>query len=501
VLRAKSSLDKRNPWLLTTKTSLAMNLLDQSLLDQACIMAEDVLEASGSSVTVDAENVLACVDVLATSLFRQGKKEEAGKKRRDLLSTCEAQLGKTHPFTLDAAYSLGEFYGDEGAYDKAQDLYIPVLQHFRDVQQLGKDAVKVATLLAVTYREQGKFDNAENLCIEAIGWCEDAFGENHIETLSLYNVLGRIYLERGQRPLAETLYDSVLSKLEEHHHGNELEIYVKNNVAELRRQQGNPESAHELMREALTLTETRHGKRHPASINMAGNVLGASLNKHLTDELEQWALETIKVKEQILGVTHPSTIKTISDLAYAYGDNGRFEDAQRLYKGIEESGGLEALQQLVPARYAIFCGKLADLYFREDQLEKAQELEERALAIRKQLYGDNHNATLVSMANLASTLHAQEKYAQAEGYLRHIVAVREENANADSQSLVKLLKSRVDLAATLFFEDKFDEAAELYRDSLEASDMLSVDSSITDIWKADFEKVLENLPKQELPEA
>jgi pentatricopeptide repeat protein len=269
-------------------------------------------------------------------------------------------------------------------------------------------------------------------------------------------------------------------------------------MAELKRQQGEFEVAEGLMLEALKLAETKHGKLHPTSVNMAGNLLGISLHEHLTADLEEMVLGNLVAKERLYGVTHPSTIKTMSDLAYAYGEHGRFEDARRLYKRIEDAGGLEALEQLNPSRYATFCGKLADLYFREEQFETAQGLEERALSVRKQIYGDSHRATLVSMANLASTLHAQKKYAEAGVYLRYIVTVREDIVKADPHSIFLLLKSESSLAANLFFQDQFEEAAELYRDILEISQTIGVDAAIMDVWRSDFGKVLEKLPQQEL---
>jgi len=115
----------------------------------------------------------------------------------------------------------------------------------------------------------------------------------------------------------------------------------------LRRQQGQLEAAQELTLEALQLAEGRHGKLHTISIGIAGNLLGISLPEHLTAEREEMALETIVAKEKIFGATHPSTITTMSDLAYACSDHGRFEDPQRIYSRIEEAGGLETLEPLI----------------------------------------------------------------------------------------------------------------------------------------------------------
>jgi predicted 3-demethylubiquinone-9 3-methyltransferase (glyoxalase superfamily) len=50
----------------------------------------------------------------------------------------------------------------------------------------------------------------------------------------------------------------------------------------------------------------------------------------------------------------------------------------------------------------------------------------------------------------------------------------------------------------LFFQDQFEEAAELYRDILEISQTIGVDAAIMDVWRSDFGKVLEKLPQQEL---
>ncbi len=91
-----------------------------------------------------------------------------------------------------------------------------MLQQFRDLQQFGKDAVKVAARLAVAKREQCKYQDAENLCNEAIMWCKEVYGEDHIETLSVCDVLGRTYLMDNRRTDAENLY---FTKIEEQSQG------------------------------------------------------------------------------------------------------------------------------------------------------------------------------------------------------------------------------------------------------------------------------------------
>jgi tetratricopeptide (TPR) repeat protein len=497
MVQLKSSLGVHNSTLLTTKTMLAKNLLNQNMLDEASALAKEVLTILASSTAVDA-NSLGCTQVLATALSYEGKQEQAEEMHVQNLAHFEDTLGPTHPITLNAIFLLGEFYSEQGASGKTKQLYVPVLESFRHSQQFGKATIKLASLLAATERQLGNYDDAESLCEEIITWCKEACGEDHLETLNAYNILGKIYLERHKLSEAEDLY---VTKLEKQSQGTELEIYVKNNMVTPKKQQGKVKEVEERTAEAFTLAETKYGESHPITINMLGNLLDISLDGDLTAEVEEMALDLIETKRKMFGTTHPSTINTVSSLAYAYSCHGRLENAQRLYESIEEAGGFEALQHSNPSRYAILCGKLGHLYFQQNEFQKAQEFEERSLSTRRHVYGSNHPATLKSMGNLASTLHAQKKYEDAGAYLRQIVTTYEEattGSDPTRPALLSLLNSKASLAANLFCQEMFQEAAEIYRDVLEGCQKFRVDATIANVWKANFEMVLTKLPKQEL---
>lgn len=473
----------------TTQCLLAQNLLSQSRLDEAFSMANDAMASLGNSVTEDPENYVACVQVVVTVLSRRGEHEEAFKLEKALFKSCRAEFGETNYLTLDVAHSLGASYSDQGHYDEAQQLYVQVLEHLRETSQLGKAAIQVGRLLAVAYREQGHFDDAERQCEEALGWARASVGEQHAETRTIYNVLAATYSQMGRYADAERLFTILTDSGDK----SSLDIYVKENLSRLRQMQGRLEESKALRIEALELIATIYGTSHPEYILMMGNILAESLShaESLTQELEKDVVDNIELKKKVLGVIHPSTIKSMTDLAEAYTENGRLEDAATLFEEIWECGGVESLQN--PQRYAILLAKRASLYFQTGHFEEAEELERKALTVRQQIFGDDHRAVLVSMSNLASTLSARGNHAEAEKYLRSVLTVRESSPVTGPQALFSQLKSRIALAAVLFFQKKLQESLRLYQAVVADAERARFPDEVIYAWKVDMERVLQDI--------
>lgn len=488
LLQIKSSRDKDSPSFLTTKAALATNLLKQTRLDEAYVIASEVLDARHESVAVDPSNVVTCTGVLASILLHRGDREGAERKRLSLVASCKSELGEQHPLTLQSIVSLGDFYADQNRFHTAEQLYLTVLQTFREANDLTKTAIDIARRLAETYWEQGGFNKAENLCEEVIVWCKEAFGEGHIEYLSTYHLLFITYVRAGRLQDAENLYSA---QLHEQTKGSDLGIFVKGTVVELRKLQGQLEVAERLDLEVLELHESRFGKRHWDTIIAAGNVLSTALYRNFTDEIEKKVIDNIHLQQEILGRQHSSTIQAISKLAYAYSDNGRLDEAEELFQNIDDSGTTEILQN--SAAYARLCVKRSFLHVQKGEFDEAQKLEEEALAIRRRILGDTHPATVLVMSNLASTLNDQKKYHEAEGYLRHVVTVREATPDANNLPTFETLKSKAELGYVLLFQEKLAESYKLYQEIVESSQMINADQAMVKEWKGVLQTLLANM--------
>ncbi|CAG8977220.1 hypothetical protein HYALB_00007916 [Hymenoscyphus albidus] len=494
ILDAQNYLDQNNRGLSAVKYRLAQNLLSQTRLDEASTVAHEVIDASGGDVAIDPIYFMACVDISATVLSFQGLLEEAQKERQNLLVSCKAKFGEDNPLTLDDMHALASFFAEKGEYDKAQHHYQQALEFLRKVDQPGKDAVRIGRSLALAYCEQTEYEDARKQCEEAIVWATNAVGEKHVETLTLYNVLLRTYTQMGSYSEAEDLY---LTRLKENCQGTKVEIYVKQNMVILQRKQERWEEAAEFIADVHRLAKLTYGKLHPDLLKVEGEILSDNLDRAetITNELENAVLSNIRLKKEILGTRSHSTIITMVDLAYAYAGNGLFGDSEKMLKEILDIGDLETL--LTPGWYAWLLGKLGKIYFRMNRLQDAENAERKSLAIRQRNFSDCHRDVLLSMSNLAATLKAQNKYSEAEGYLRRVIKACEGMQMDNARWSFKLLKSRIGLAAVLFFQNKLPESVVIYLDTIEYAEHCGYPSDIVNVWKEDLQHVFQEMKNQE----
>ena len=123
---------------------------------------------------------------------------------------------------------------------------------------------------------------------------------------------------------------------------------------------------------------------------------------------------------QILGQTHPDTLTTRSNLAYAYQDAGRLEEAIPLFERTladrEQILG-ETHPDTLTAR-----SNLAAAYHDAGRLAEAIPLFERALADREQILGEAHPDTLACRNNLAMAYRAAGRLAEAIPLLERSLA-------------------------------------------------------------------------------
>ncbi|MEM9667087.1 MAG: tetratricopeptide repeat protein, partial [Bacteroidota bacterium] len=92
--------------------------------------------------------------------------------------------------------------------------------------------------------------------------------------------------------------------------------------------------------------------------------------------------QVCELAEQALGAKHPSTAGSLNNLAHLYQSQGRYAEAEPLYK--------------------------------------------QALAVREQVLGEEHPSTATSLNNLAHLYQSQGRYAEAESLYKQALAVREQ---------------------------------------------------------------------------
>ena len=169
---------------------------------------------------------------------------------------------------------------------------------------------------------------------------------------------------------------------------------------------------------ALTLTDsvTRAGDTlgpdHPSTLASRNNLAGAYRDAGRLDEAIALYEQILEDRTRILGPHHPSTLTSRNNLAYAYQDAGRLNDAITLYE--QNLKDLEGL--LGPDHPHTLTSRLnlASAYRAAGRLDEAITLYEQTLTDRTRILGPHHPNTLTSRNNLAKAYRAAGRFEDAD---------------------------------------------------------------------------------------
>ncbi|MCA2693052.1 MULTISPECIES: CHAT domain-containing tetratricopeptide repeat protein, partial [unclassified Microcystis] len=131
------------------------------------------------------------------------------------------------------------------------------------------------------------------------------------------------------------------------------------------------------------------------------------------------------IKKQQLGDNHPDTAISLNNLALLYKSQGRYSEAEPLYKQ-----ALAIRKQQLGDNHpstATSLNNLAFLYQSQGRYSEAEPFYKEALAIWKKQLGENHPNTAKSFGNLAGLYQSQDNIPQAINYLSQGLAVQEYN--------------------------------------------------------------------------
>jgi tetratricopeptide (TPR) repeat protein len=165
--------------------------------------------------------------------------------------------------------------------------------------------------------------------------------------------------------------------------------------------------------------------------------------------------------KQILGDTHPYTLTSRNELAYAYRAAGRLDEAIPLHERT-----LTDREQVLGDTHPDTLqsrNNLALAYHEARRLDEAIPLHERSLTDCEQVLGDTHPHTLGSRNNLASAYRAAGRLAEAIPLYEHALTDREQ-VLGDTHP--HTLASRNNLAAAYQEAGRLDQAIPLYEHAL-----------------------------------
>ncbi|MBD2215779.1 tetratricopeptide repeat protein [Calothrix sp. FACHB-1219] len=231
------------------------------------------------------------------------------------------ELQKELGLEKDLATSLNNLallYKSQGKYSQAEPLLIQALELRR--RSLGEEHPDFASSLnnlAELYGSQGKYSQAEPLFIQSLELRRRSLGEEHPDVANSLNNLAVLYYYQGKYSQAEPLFIQSL-ELRRRSLGEEHPDFATsfNSLAELYRSQGKYSQAEPLLIQALELRRRSLGEEHPDVANSLNNLAGLYAFQGKHSQAEPLYVQALDICERQLGVNHPHTITVRENLAF-----------------------------------------------------------------------------------------------------------------------------------------------------------------------------------------
>ena len=161
----------------------------------------------------------------------------------------------------------------------------------------------------------------------------------------------------------------------------------------------------------------------------------------------------MEINEKALGPNHPSVSWSLNNLAFLYDNQGRYVDAEPLYRR-----ALAIAEKTLGPDHpsvAISLNNLARLFERQGLYADAEPLYKRALDINEKALGPDHPTVAISLNNLASLYKDQRRYADAEPLYKRSLAILEHALGRDHPDVGSSLNN---LAALYESEGRYPDA-------------------------------------------
>ncbi|KAM3504856.1 hypothetical protein MY11210_008194 [Beauveria gryllotalpidicola] len=381
--------------------------------DEALLLLQEKLTSSYDTAT--ATDLIRCLDYIPLAVNQAA----AYINRRPVVfaqksaEIREELLGPDHPDTLVSMGNLALIYYNQGRWEEAEELCMQLTETSKT--KLGADHTNTLIImsnLASIYTDQGRWEEAERLEVQVMETRKAKLGANHLGTLNSMSNLASIYSNQGQWEKAERLEEQVMetrtTKLGADHPDT---LDSMNNLASIYSDQGRLKEAERLEVQVMEARTAKLGADHPDtldSMNILASVYSSQGRWEKAERLEEQVMKTRTTK---LGATHPSTLNSISNLAVTYSNQGRLEEAERLLVQLIEASKMKLGADHPDTLTSM--NNLAFTYWNQGRLEEAQRLEMQVFEASKAKLGADHPDTLTSMHNLAFTLQRHGRLAEA----------------------------------------------------------------------------------------
>ena len=220
-----------------------------------------------------------------------------------------------------------------------------------------------------------------------------------------------------------------------------------------------------LARQQVESLEKKYGPDHRDVGSALSNLGYAYANQGRDGEAEPLYKRAIAILERTVGTDSPEVAATMSNLAALYQRQQRHADAEPLFKR-----ALLVRERSLPAGHPDLGQSLNNLATHYEKLGRhgdSEPLFKRALAIYEKAAGPENPAVATLLNNLGQVTKVQRRYAEAEPLIRRSLAIREKVLGREHPDVARSLNNLADLYER---QARYAEAQPLFERALAIRD-------------------------------
>jgi tetratricopeptide (TPR) repeat protein/CHAT domain-containing protein len=344
--------------------------------------------------------------------------------------------------------------------------------------------------------EQGQYRKGVPLAQRAAALYKDTLGPEHADHATSLHWLGWLFFIQGDYTAAEAPYRQALDIRKKVLGEENLDTaYTSHWLGHVYERRGEFAAAEPLYRDALAVHKKLAGEKSWQYGNSLHSLAALFLHAHDLDKAEPLLRQTLDVLEKASGKDYWEYKQALGELKELYETRARDHEERKEFAAARKAR--EELVSLATGQYGAEDWRVADtrlglahldrlvalddsgrarlaeaeqLMGRVRQLENRGEYHEarapaqRAVELRRQVLGDDHRDTAVSLARLGWLYQATKDYDRAEATYREALAIRDRVLGRNHPDYAASLH---DLGWFYYKRDDYRRSEPLLREALE----------------------------------
>jgi len=333
--------------------------------------------------------------VIMLSIVRSEVVAETWEELRD-----KAESLSIHELLPDSAFVLGTMALEQARSEFGEDTTVAY----------------ILFLLGIYKYESTDYDSSLLYYQQALSLQEKLLGKSHEDVTSTLQNMGNTYKALGMFPEAISVFEQSMDIMRRNNRDTTFNYAnVLANLASVKYETGDFSESESLGLSALSMFEAIDPKSREVA-TVKNDLANLYRDERRFSEAERLYHEALSLNEARLHPNHPRIAKNLDDLACCHRELGRYEEARPLFERAlaiwEANGGDENANTAVTSfNYANLCGDVGDY-------ERAEELYKRSLHIEQGVYGPDHPEPAWTQVLLSGVCLAQERWVEADSVLQ-----------------------------------------------------------------------------------